>query len=208
MRIDERATRVLTAFVLIVLIALGTVGLAGCAGDDAGDEATGEADMKVPTAQRDEERVPEPKEPETMVVTLYFSRGATGVAAVERTVPYSEGVARVTMEELLDGPNLADLRAEPTLGTEIPDGTILVDISVQHSTAKVDLSADFASGGGSASMLTRVAQVVYALAEFGTVDTVEFYSGGVPLETLGGEGLILDGPQRPQDYTTLVPIAR
>src|SRR5690606_35283550 len=60
--------------------------------------------------------------------------------------------------------------------------------------ATVDLSAEFESGGGSFSVMARLAQVVFTLTQFPTVDTVQFLLEGEPVEVFSGEGVILDGP--------------
>jgi spore germination protein GerM len=72
--------------------------------------------------------------------------------------------------------------------------------------AKVDLSREFASGGGTFSVTARLAQVVYTLTQFPTVDAVEFYIEGVRSEVFSSEGIVLDRPQRFEDYDDLLPI--
>jgi spore germination protein GerM len=90
----------------------------------------------------------------------------------------------------------------------LPPTTELLGVEITGTSAKVDLSRGFESGGGSAAMLGRVAQVVYTLCDIEGVDSVEFFTEGKPLTTLGGEGLVLEGPQRPEDFTGSVPIVR
>lgn len=60
-----------------------------------------------------------------------------------------------------------------------------------YGVATVDLSSEFEAGGGSLSILARVAQVVYTLTQFPTVDEVAFEIEGVPIDFLGGEGFML-----------------
>ncbi len=55
-------------------------------------------------------------------------------------------------------------------------------------------------------MTMRLAQVVYTLAQYSTVDSVEFYMNGKRVEVFSGEGIMLDSPQKPQDYYSLIPI--
>ena len=54
-------------------------------------------------------------------------------------------------------------------------------------------------------MMGRVAQVVYTATGFDEVDAVRFFVEGVPLDVLGGEGLIIDEPQTRSDWVELVP---
>jgi hypothetical protein len=71
--------------------------------------------------------------------------------------------------------------------------------------ATVDLSREFASGGGTLSMTMRIAQVVYTLTQFPSVERVAFQLDGQPVETIGGEGLIVDPPVRRADYEAVTP---
>lgn len=54
-------------------------------------------------------------------------------------------------------------------------------------------------------MQVRVAQVVFTLTQFPTVDAVTFKVDGRPLTVLGGEGLLLDKPQGRSDWEGLAP---
>jgi germination protein M len=112
-------------------------------------------------------------------------------------------VAAAAMRELLEGPT--DQEREAGLSTSIPEGTTLNDITIQDGIATVDLSASFEAGGGSLSMAARLAQVVYTLTQFPTVDSVLFELDGEPVEVFGGEGLVLDHPVVRADYEDLTP---
>jgi hypothetical protein len=107
------------------------------------------------------------------------------------------------MDALLQGPTDADRAAN--LGTDIPAGTTLHGVTIDHTTATVDLSASFGSGGGSSSIQGRVAQVVYTLTQFPTVIGVVFEIDGQPATALGGEGLVLDRPQTRADWESFTP---
>lgn len=124
--------------------------------------------------------------------------------------PYLVAVARPGVDDLeealtalLDG----ESREEAAMGVSstIPDGTSLLGVEVADGIASVDLSREFESGGGSLSMMGRVAQVVYTATGFDEVDAVLFLVEGVPVDVLGGEGLIIDEPQTRSDWVELVP---
>jgi germination protein M len=89
--------------------------------------------------------------------------------------------------------------------TAIPDGTALLDLALSDGVATVDLSEEYASGGGSAGMFARLAQVVYTLTQFPTVEGVEFRLDGEPVETFSSEGIELDGPQTRKDFEDQLP---
>jgi len=81
----------------------------------------------------------------------------------------------------------------------------LLDLTIDGGIATVDLSGEYASGGGSAGMFGRLAQVVYTLTQFSTVDKVNFELDGEPVTTFSSEGIILDHAQRRADYRDQLP---
>ena len=129
--------------------------------------------------------------PETTSVAVYLLRDEK-VSPVRRTVPATTAVARAALEELLEGPTSAE--AATGLVSTIPQGTTLRGVSIADGVATVDLDGRFDDGGGSASMLGRVAQVVATLTRFPTVERVAFRLDGQPVETIGGEGVVVDPP--------------
>ena len=78
--------------------------------------------------------------------------------------------------------------------TAIPPGVRLVALTTEGSAASVDLAGGFDAGGGSATMLARLAQVVYTVTAFPPVDRVAFRLEGRPVTVFSGEGIELDGP--------------
>jgi hypothetical protein len=128
--------------------------------------------------------------PTTSVAVYYLRDGR--LSPVRRTIEATPAVARAALTELLDGPT--DEETSSGLSTAIPAGTHLRDLSLADGVATVDLGGTFDDGGGSASMLGRVAQVVATLTRFPTVERVAFRIDGEPVTTLGGEGVAVDPP--------------
>jgi hypothetical protein len=108
-----------------------------------------------------------------------------------------------TLTTLLEG--VTEEESGMGLASTIPAGTKLLDVEVTDGVALVDLSREFESGGGSLSMMGRVAQIVYTATRFDGVDYVRFSLEGAPLDVLGGEGLIIDEPQARSDWVDLIP---
>ena len=182
-------TRVLLVALVAVLLALPA---GGCARD------ADEPDEPVPTPEPTPTPEPEP-EPvaETIDVLVYLLDGET-LAVVRRHVDDTVAVASAAMGQLLAGPEGRE--TELDFGTEIPDGTALLGLDVDDGVATVDLSSEFESGGGSLSMRMRVAQVVYTLTQFETVDRVAFMIDGSPVEAIGGEGIMVSPPVGREDF--------
>ena len=138
----------------------------------------------------------------TTRVTVYFVRGED-VGAAGRDLPVVEHVAPEAVRALLEGPTDAELDAG--LHSEIPEGTRLHGLSVRNDVATVNLSKTFEAGGGSASMLVRVAQVIYTLTQFVSVNRVRFEIDGEPREAIGGEGVVVDPPVGRADFEDETP---
>jgi len=111
-------------------------------------------------------------------------------------------VGRAALEELIAGPAAAD---GERVSSAVPAGTRLLGLNIEDGLATVDLSSEFESGGGSLSMQMRLAQVVFTLTQFPTVDRVEFRLDGEPVDVFSGEGIVLDGPVDRGDYEDLMP---
>ncbi len=89
---------------------------------------------------------------------------------------------------------------DTTLSSTIPQGTKLRSLAIQSDGIHVDLSAEFTTGGGSASMMGRVAQVLYTATTLQPDAKVWLAVEGKPLEVLGGEGLELEQPLTRQSF--------
>jgi hypothetical protein len=122
---------------------------------------------------------------------------------VHRTVPATTGVARAAIEELLAGPERTE--ASAGIDTAVPGTTLLLGVNIADGMATVDLTRDFESGGGTTSMTARLAQLVYTVTQFPTVDAVELLLDGEPVEVFSAEGIVIDGPLTREAFLDYVP---
>jgi germination protein M len=145
---------------------------------------------------------PSPTPPTTMIVRAYFlMRDGSGgevvneptLVPVLRTVPRSTATATAAMKALLAGPSAKERAPAWPIETLIPAGSKLLGIEISGGLATVDLSAQFASFSrddawdlGSYSLHGRLAQIVYTLTQFTTVDRVNFKLDGKPVKVLSG----------------------
>ena len=143
-----------------------------------------------------------------MVVRAYYV--LSGEPGVEGLIPYlfdvpkSPAVATAAMNALLAGSAVQRDGYAPIF-TAIPAGTKLLGLTIDRGVATVDLSGEFASGGGSASSQYRLAQVTYTLTQFPTVSSVLFKVDGEVVSVFGSEGIVLDGPQARDDFEEQLP---
>ena len=120
---------------------------------------------------------------------------------VGRVVEIADPAAAV--EALLAGPTSAEAAAG--MVTLIPAGTELLSVTVTGREVRVDLTGVFASGGGSMSVLGRLAQMVFTLTQFEGIDTARFSLDGEPITEITGEGVGVDGVTR-ATFTDMAPL--
>lgn len=190
-RTPHRAARAALAALLMI------GGLAACGDPDDETSTTTTAADRTTTSEGTTSSEPAA----TQVVRAYFMRGEE-VGPVGRDVT-GDAVAAGALTALLEGPDPSEVELGFT--SSIPAGTELLGVDIVDGVATVDLSSEFETGGGSLSMMSRVAQVVFTLTQFPTVESVRFELEGAPLAALGGEGLALDTPQTRADWEDLSP---
>jgi len=133
----------------------------------------------------------------TSIVRAYFilagPPGSEGLVPYLFEVPKTQAVATAAMNALLsNSPTNRD--GFQKISSAIPAGTKLLGLTIANGVATVDLSGEFAAGGGSASSQFRLDQVVYTLTQFPSVDKVLFKVDGTTVTVFGSEGIVLDGP--------------
>jgi hypothetical protein len=175
--------------------------------------------------------VPEPAWIEPVV---WYLRGET-LSPVRQAVPatFTEGAfderpepdrsIATALTAWLTGPTEAQLA--DGLTSAVPLGTSLRDVLVEGDVVTVDLSAEFESGGGSASMFARLAQLVMTVTTAtpvpdppvlpdgtgtpplgGVGPDVLLRLDGVPVTTFSSEGIELDRPLTVDDANDWLPI--
>jgi len=204
-----------SAAALLLLVLAATA----CGGEDATsvgpsptETETTETSPGTENPPTDTETTPTETAPATPVTfQVWFAKpdlderlnggGDPKLFAVQRSAQ-TVAVGRAALEELISGPEGADGEG---VSSAVPAGTRLLGLNIEDGLATVDLSSEFESGGGSLSMQMRLAQVVFTLTQFPTVDRVEFRLDGEPVDVFSGEGIVLDGPVDREDYADLMP---
>lgn len=151
----------------------------------------------TPTAQEPSSTAPAVKLP----VQVWLTAGEHVYVVGRRVDP--KRPASEAMTQLLAGPSSAE--KAKNIKTAIPAGTKLLGLKIANGLATVDLSGDFESGGGTLSMSMRIAQVVATLTQFPSVDRVAFKLDGKPVDSIGGEGMIVAPSTTLRSYEDVLP---
>lgn len=106
-----------------------------------------------------------------------------------------ESVLKAALETLLAQPP-----ADAKYTTSIPPGTKLLSLSKDKKGTHINLSQEFVSGGGSASMSSRLAQIIYTASAASDQDPLWISVEGKPLENLGEEGIMVSQPMTKQKF--------
>ncbi|MBM2822441.1 MAG: hypothetical protein HW413_1187 [Thermoleophilia bacterium] len=134
---------------LLLLLVAAALLVAGCGGDDGESSSTG-TDTTTPAAETTELRV-------------YWLRDGKVWPAL-REVEETQAVATAALSELFAGPTAqeeADLDFQTAVGSGFPD----YDVLIEDGVATVNVDGEFSTEG--------LAQVVYTLTQFSTVNSVE-----------------------------------
>ena len=133
--------------------------------------------------------------PADQYVSAYFlvdevaGEGGPFIRPVTRTIEPTTAVARAAISALIDGPTAAEQAGTPAIHGGLPDGTELLGLTIADGTARVDLSAEIENVGGTFGEMAVLAQLVFTLTQFPTVDEVVLLIEGEAVEFYGGHGM-------------------
>ncbi len=139
-----------------------------------------------------------PAQTGTTEVSVWLVRNEL-LEEVRRTVPRVPRIGAEAVKALLAGPTAAESRNG--FDTAVPRETRFRDLVIDATgIAKIDLSRDFESGGGSLGLTLRLAQVTCTVTQFSSVRGVRFALGGELVSVFSGNGIVLDKPVHCGDY--------
>lgn len=111
------------------------------------------------------------------------------VRPVIRQIKPTLEVARAAVNELIAGPTDDERAGIPAIHGGLPDGTQLLGLTVRDGTAWVDLSEQIEDVGGTFGEMSVLAQLVFTLTQFPTVDEVVLMIEGEAVQFYGGHGM-------------------
>ncbi|MDJ0572234.1 MAG: GerMN domain-containing protein [Pleurocapsa sp. MO_192.B19] len=153
-----------------------------------------------PIVKEEVPAVPEPITQEKIVEVCWLNPTGDSIELVSNTMTFqksvkSERVLETALETLFAGPPESSQYT-----TTIPQGTKLLDLTMDKEGTHINLSQEFVSGGGSASMSSRLAQVIYTATSSNRGEPVWINVEGKPLQNLGEEGILVSQPMTRQDF--------
>jgi len=110
---------------------------------------------------------------------------------------------RNSLEAMFDGTNTVE--QETGMISSIPPGTEVLGISVDGTTATVDLSEEFSRSGGSLDETMRLAQVVFTVTQFDGFDRVKFQIDGEPRDPVLSHGFVVGHGLTRDDFENVRP---
>lgn len=119
---------------------------------------------------------------DTIQVDLYFGKAdKNGLVLEKRDIERREGIARLTVEELLKGPDNSEYV------NLFPEGSRLLDINVKpDGVCIVDLSTEVTRLKSSQEEKLMVYSLTNTLAQFPTIDKVVIRIDGQETDTIAG----------------------
>lgn len=152
-------------------------------------------DDEIEMIQSDEEIVNIAEEDGMRKTVMYFKNSDGYLVPIMRKIPWEEGIARVTLSNMVDSPELRETLRGTGLLPVIPAGTEIVGITIDDETAlcKVDFSEDVLNHQTEKDEENFIKGVVYTLTEFPAIEKVQILVGGkvLPNMTFGGS---IEGP--------------
>lgn len=123
------------------------------------------------------------------------------IRLIPKTIDTAATSSEIALKQALEKLFAPSLAFDPT--TTIPQKTRLLDLHTSKEGIYIDLSQEFTQGGGSSSMIYRVAQVLYTATSIDPQTPIFLSIEGKPLNEdypLGGEGLLLEYPLTRQQF--------
>ena len=119
---------------------------------------------------------------------------------VVRNIQKNDSVVDASLKELFLGPTSEEMLKG--IMTEIPIGTRLIMVEEAEDEVLVDISSQFLTGGGSATMQLRYLQLYKTLRNVAPGKKIYLMVDGKNVKTIGGEGLEVNQPlSKINDYT-------
>ncbi|AFY38896.1 Lipoprotein LpqB, GerMN domain protein [[Leptolyngbya] sp. PCC 7376] len=164
-------------------VAIAALILVGC-----DEETTQNSTNNTETPSETPTLTAESKEPRV----YWLEDNGDRLELVPESVMTTKSNAGETLDQLMI--ELTQTTPEGDRSSALPENTKVISHTIQDDGIVINLSEEFTLGGGSASMIGRLGQVLYTATSIEPDAAVWFQIEGQPLELLGGEGLVVEQP--------------
>jgi hypothetical protein len=194
LRYTSRIAAGVVALALLAAACGGDSNPPAAGADNPGAEATPSATPQESPASNGDTNGTAPEQ--TSFEVWFIEKKGRFMQVGYRSKESTPRIGTAALESLLRGPASGDGK----VSSAIPTDSSLLGLTIEDGLATVDLSSEFESGGGSFSIRARLAQVVFTITQFPTVDRVAFEIDGRPVEVFSSEGIAIDKPQTRSDF--------
>lgn len=140
----------------------------------------------------------------TQKIKVFFTKSKKPeelqLVPVTRKISEEDSIVEASIRELFLGPT----KAEQLKGimSEIPVGTRLINVDESDEEVLVNISSQYLTGGGSATIQLRYLQIYNTLKKIEPFKEIYLQVDGKMLKAIGGEGLEVSQPlTKINDYT-------
>jgi germination protein M len=147
-----------------------------------------------------EDTPPINEEPDELIreTIVYYEDDAGYLVPVMRKIPWVEGIAKYTLSVMMDTPEQQEDLIMMGLRPLLPADTKILGMSITDGIAKLDLNEAVLDCEDALEESNMIQGIVLTLAEFSTIDKVQFLFNGKILEKLP-HGTIVKEPIGPTD---------
>jgi germination protein M len=149
---------------------------------DGQEETRPEGEFRLPTAPS---RPPEAAGDVRLASLFYPDDRQRFLVPVKRAIPYTDGIARVTLGHLVASPDSDSLLRALGLAAPLPGGTEILGLAVNDEVARVEFNAAFLQYPASNERLV-LGSILCTLRQFSTIQQVEIIVEGEQLDRFPG----------------------
>lgn len=155
------------------------------------DNRLAATDDEIEIVRSDENYFVETEDDGMRKTVLYFRNQEGYLVPVMRKIPWEEGIARATINNMIDSPELRETLSPTGLQPIIPAGTEVLGITIDDETGlcKIDFSENILENNSEKEEEGFIKGVVYTLTEFPAINEVQILVGGKVMPSLkfGGD---------------------
>jgi len=186
-----------SAALIAIVVALMLLFTVGCNAVKTKEEFEGELPQGFESGEGAED-LGDAEDENLRETVVYYQNEAGYLVPVMRKIPWEEGIAKATLRMTIDSPEIQQDLMVMGLKALLPAGTKIRGMSIKDGLAKLDLSKEAMECENAVAEHNMIQGVALTLAEFETIDRVQFMFEGKIVDRLK-YGTDVSKPIEPQD---------